>query len=80
MDATNDNYLSFGWMIWCFFYPTLDDHIKYYATNILQMRKSRISVHKLTTSNDCVMSQEKNMIEEDIIMNSDNIGINDINK
>ncbi len=56
MSATNDNYLSFSWTIWCFFYPMLDNHIKYYAINILQMRKSRINARELAASNDCVVS------------------------
>lgn len=58
----------------------LDDHVKYYATNSLQMRKSQIDVHELTASNDCVVSQEENVMKEDIIMNSDNIEIDDLNK
>lgn len=78
--ATNDNYLSFGWTIWCFFYPTLDDHVKYYTTNILQIRKSRIDARELAASNDCAVSQEENVMEEDIIMNPDNIGIDDVNE
>ncbi len=80
MGATNNNYLSFGWTIWCFFYLTLDDHVKYYTTNILQIRKSRIDAHKLAASNDCAVSQEENVMEEDIIMNPDNIRINNINE
>ncbi len=78
--ARNDNYLSFGWTIWCFFYPTLDDHVKYYATNILQMRKSRIDARELAASNDYAVSQEENVMEEDIIINSDDIEIDDINE
>ncbi len=33
--ATDDNYSSFYWAIWCLCYPTLDDHVRYYATNVL---------------------------------------------
>lgn len=44
------------------------------------MRKSRIDVHELIASNDCAISQEENVIKEDIIINLDNIGIDDINK
>lgn len=58
----------------------LINYIKYYATNILQIRKSKIDARKLAASNNCAISQEKNVIEGDIIMNPDNIKINDINE
>lgn len=44
------------------------------------MRKSKIDACKLAASNNCAISQEKNVIEGDIIMNPDNIKIDDINK
>ncbi len=44
------------------------------------MRKSRIDARKLAASNDCTVSQKENVMEEDIIMNPDDIGIDDVNK
>ncbi len=44
------------------------------------MRKSRIDARELTASNDCAVSQKENVIEEDIIINPDNIGIDDVNE
>ncbi len=58
----------------------LDDHVKYYATNILQIKKNRIYAHKLVASNDCIVSHEENVMEENIIINPDDIGIDDVNE
>ncbi len=80
MGAINDNYLSFSWVIWYLFYPMLDDYVKYYATNILQIRKSKIDTSELASSNDCVVSQEENVMEGNIIKNTDDIKIDDVNK
>ncbi len=44
------------------------------------MRKNRIDTRELAASNDCVVSQEKNVIEENIIINLDDIGIDNVNK
>ncbi|MCJ1349552.1 hypothetical protein MMC31_007793 [Peltigera leucophlebia] len=64
MGAINDNYLSFCWAIWCLCYPTLDDHVKYYATNVLQMRKSKIDACEIAARNDHTGSLEKNVMEQ----------------
>lgn len=58
----------------------LDDYIKYYTTNILSIRKKRIDIRELEASSDCAMSQEKNVMEENIIINLDHIRIDDMNK
>ena len=65
MSATKINYLSFCWAIQCLCYLTLDDHDKYYATNVLLMRKSKINVYELAAKNDHTRSSEENMIEQD---------------
>lgn len=63
INAINDNYLSFCWAICCLYYQTLDDDIKYYATNILQIRKSKIDECELAAKNDHMFSLEENMME-----------------
>ncbi|MCJ1342680.1 hypothetical protein MMC31_000867 [Peltigera leucophlebia] len=64
MGATNDNYSSFCWAIWCLCYPTLDDHGKYYAANVLQMRKSKIDACELAARNDHTGSSEEDVMEQ----------------
>lgn len=61
--AINDNYLSFCWAIWCHCYPTLNNHVKYYATNILQIGKNKINTCELAARNDHTGSLEVDMIE-----------------
>ena len=41
-EATESTIPSLCWDIWCKCRPTLDAHVQYYATNLLQMRKSRL--------------------------------------
>lgn len=44
------------------------------------MRKNRIDVCELAASNNDVVSQEKNVMKENIMINSNNIGIHDVNE
>lgn len=80
MGIINNNYLPISWAIWYLFYPTFEDYVKYYITNIIQIRKSKIDMRKFAASNDCVVSQEKNVMEKAIIINSDNNEIDDVNE
>lgn len=52
ISVTDDNDLSFCWAIWCHCYPTFNDHVKYDAINILEMRKSKINTYELAARND----------------------------
>ena len=77
MGATDDNYSSFCWAIWCLCYPTLDDHVKYYATNVLQMRKSKIDACELAARNDYTGSSEENVMEQDDPLEPSNAAVDD---
>lgn len=63
MGTIDDNYLLFYWAIWCHYYSMLNDHIKYYATNILKIKNNKIDVYELTARIYHMGSLEKNMIE-----------------
>ncbi len=80
MGATDDNYSSFCWAIWYLCYPTLEDHVKYYAINILQMRKSKIDTYELTARNDHTGDSEKNVMEQDDPLEPSNAAVNDEDK
>lgn len=41
-EATESTIPLLCWNIWCQCRPTLDAHVQYYATNLLQMRKSGV--------------------------------------
>lgn len=41
----------------------LDDYIKYYATNVLQIKKSKINTYKLAAKNNHMGSLEENVIK-----------------
>ncbi len=77
MGATDDNYSSFYWAIWCLCYPILADHVKYYATNILQMRKSKIDACELAARNDHMGGSEKNVMEQDDPLEPSNAAVDD---
>ncbi len=80
MSTIDDNYLSFCWAIWCLCYPSLDDHVKYYATNILQMRKSNIDACELVARNDHMSGSEENVMEQDDPLEPSNAVVNDKDK
>ncbi len=75
--ATNDNYSLFCWAIWCLCYPTLDNYVKYYATNILQMRKSKIDACELAARNDHTGGSEENVMEQDDPLEPSNTAVDD---
>ncbi len=63
MGVTDNNYSSFCWAIWYLCYSTFDNHVKYYATNILQIKKSKIDVCELAARNNHMGSYEEYIIE-----------------
>ncbi len=75
MDATDDNYSSFCWAIWCLCYPTLDDHVRYYATNVLQMRKSKVDVCELAARNEHTSSSEGHVMGQDDPLDPSNAAV-----
>ncbi len=75
--ATDNNYSSFCWAIWCLCYPTLDDHVKYYATNILQMMKSKIDTCELEARNDHTGGSEENVMEQEDLLEPSNVAVDD---
>ena len=80
MDVINNNYLSFCWAICCFYYLMLDDHIKYYATNVLQIKKSKIDIYELAARNNHISRWEKNVMEQANLLKPSNAEINNIDK
>ncbi len=55
--AINSTILSLCWNIWCKCLPTLNAHVQFYTTNLLQMRKNRLKARAATESraeNNCL--------------------------
>ncbi len=77
MGATDDNYSSFCWAIWCLCYPTLDDHVRYYATNVLQMRKSEVDTCELAARNEHTSSSEGYVMGQDDPLDPNNATVNE---
>ncbi|MCJ1345108.1 hypothetical protein MMC31_003313 [Peltigera leucophlebia] len=66
--------------IWYLCYLTLDDHVKYYATNVLQMRKSKINAYELAARNDHTGSSEENVIEQANPLEPNNAEVDNVDK
>ena len=59
LEVTESTVLLLCWNIWYKCQLTLNAHIQFYATNLLQMRKSRLEAHATSESraeNDCLDS------------------------
>ena len=80
MGIINNKYLPFCWVNWYFYHLTLDDYIKYYATNVLQIKKSKIDVCELVAINDYTGSSEQNVIKQANLLEPSNIEVDNINK
>lgn len=49
--ATENTYISCCWNIWSQCCPTLDAHVQYYASNLLQMRRSKVEAQAQAAAN-----------------------------
>lgn len=58
----------------------LDDHIKYYAINVLQIKKSKIDIYKLAARNNYTSRSEKNVMKQTNLLKPSNAEINNIDK
>ncbi len=77
MGATDDNYSSFCWAIWCLYYPTLDDHVRYYATNVLQMRKSKVDTCELVARNEHTSSSKGHVMGQNDPLDQSNAAVDE---
>lgn len=58
----------------------LDDYIKYYATYVLQMGKSKINTYEHATRNDPIGSLKQNVMEQTNLLKPSNTKVDNINK
>ncbi len=75
ISATDDNYSSFCWAIWRFCYSILDDHIRYYTTNVLQIRKSKVNACELAARNKYTSSSEGHVMGQDDPFDPSNVTV-----
>lgn len=76
----DDDYSLFNWANWYLCYLILNNYVKYYTTNILQMRKSKIDIYKLVTRNNYTNSSKKNVMEQNNLLKPSNTLVNNKDK
>lgn len=80
ISMTDNNYLLFCQVIWCFCYFILNNYVKYYIINIIEIRKNKINVCKLVTTNNYTGCIEKKMMIQADLLKQSFAKINNINK